>query len=95
MLIAADAPALQALDVSSSSLGSDGLHELFAGLPRNTHLRCLDCSANGRTMTVLGCVEYNETLRQLRVDTEYVNSLGATVQIDELVQAVAVVNSRT
>jgi hypothetical protein len=40
-LLAANAPALTELDVSSSNLGEDGLRPLFEALPRNTHLRAL------------------------------------------------------
>jgi hypothetical protein len=95
MLIAADAPALQALDVSSSSLADNGLLELFSGLPRNKSLRCLDCSGNGTTISVLRCVEDNTSLRQLFVDTEDVDSHGATVENEELALAVWLVSSRT
>jgi hypothetical protein len=48
-LIAADAPALTALDVSNSCLSDASLRPLFEALPRNSHLRELDCSLNDMT----------------------------------------------
>jgi hypothetical protein len=46
-LVAANAPALTELDVSSCNLGDDGLLPLFEALSHNTHLRRVDCYANG------------------------------------------------
>jgi hypothetical protein len=70
-LIAADA-ALTQLDVSMCGLADDGLRPLFEALPRNTHLRELDCYHNGaRTTivadTVLPAVRANTHLRSLDV----------------------------
>jgi hypothetical protein len=46
-LIAANAPALTALDVSFCNLGDAGLRPLLDALPGNTNLRALDVSING------------------------------------------------
>jgi hypothetical protein len=43
-LVAADAPALTALDVSNSCLSDDGLRPLFEALSGNSHLRELNCA---------------------------------------------------
>jgi hypothetical protein len=45
-LVAANAPALTELDVSSSYLGDEGLGPLLAALPGNTHLRELNVALN-------------------------------------------------
>jgi hypothetical protein len=69
-LVAADAPALTQLDVSWCNLGDDGLLALFEALPRNTHLRTLNCSQNGMSEpflrdVLLPAVRANTSLRQL------------------------------
>jgi hypothetical protein len=46
-LVAANTPALQTLSFFDCSLGDAGLRPLLDALPRNTHLRTLDCSRNG------------------------------------------------
>jgi hypothetical protein len=43
-LIAADSPALTALNVSTCSLSDVGLRPVFEALPRNSHLRTLICA---------------------------------------------------
>lgn len=75
-LVAADAPALTALDVSGCSLGDHGLGSLVRALPGNTHLRKLDCRANhGAGDPNLGGVITGspafagEVLRALRANT--------------------------
>jgi hypothetical protein len=45
-VLAADAPALTALDVSWCNLGAAGLRRLAAALAANTHLRALKCAGN-------------------------------------------------
>jgi hypothetical protein len=45
-LVAADSPTLVALDVSQCYLQDVGLAPLFDALPRNGHLRVLDCQEN-------------------------------------------------
>ncbi len=70
-LIAANAPALTQLDVDSSFLDDDGLRPLFNALPRNTHLRVLDCSDNEISgegfvrRVLLPAVRANTSLRKL------------------------------
>jgi hypothetical protein len=51
-LVAADAPALTALDISGCELGGAGLVPLFEALPRNTHLRRLNISHNNMSERV-------------------------------------------
>jgi hypothetical protein len=48
-LVAANAPALTALDVSHCGLRDAGLRLLFDALPANTHLRRLSCGDNGQS----------------------------------------------
>jgi hypothetical protein len=69
-LVAADAPALTALDVSDSDLGDTGLRPLFDALPANTHLRTLNCENNCLTEgfardVLLPAVRANASLREL------------------------------
>jgi hypothetical protein len=74
-LVAADAPALQELDVSG--LGDAGLGALFDALPLNTHLRMLTLTANGCTEAfirdrLLPAVRANTSLRYLTaLDEEF------------------------
>ena len=42
-LVAANSPALEQLRFCACALGNAGLHPIFEALPRNTHLRLLDC----------------------------------------------------
>jgi hypothetical protein len=69
-LVAANAPGLTELDVSSCFLNDLALGPLFAALPANTHLRTLNCSGNGMTDALardvlLPAVRANESLRKL------------------------------
>jgi hypothetical protein len=69
-LIAADAPALTALEVKTSRLGDEGLRPLFEALPANSHLRELNCSDNRMSDTfaadvLLPAVRANTSLRTL------------------------------
>ncbi len=69
-LVATDAPALTALDVTASGLCDAGLHPLFEALPANSHLRELNFSdipitdAFGRDV-LLPAVRANASLRTL------------------------------
>jgi hypothetical protein len=45
-LVAANAPALEVLDIPACSLGDEGLGPLVDALAGNTHLQELDCSSN-------------------------------------------------
>jgi Ran GTPase-activating protein (RanGAP) involved in mRNA processing and transport len=69
-LVAADAPALAALDVHGNALSDDGLRPLFEALPGNTHLRTLNCSYNDMSdafaaAVLLPAVRANTSLRTL------------------------------
>jgi hypothetical protein len=69
-LVAADAPALTALDVHYCGLSDAGVHPLFEALPGNTHLRELKCSVNRfteafATDVLLPAVRANTSLRTL------------------------------
>jgi hypothetical protein len=71
-LLAANAPALTDLDVSSCNLGDEGLGPLFEALPRNTHLRILEADDNAPTRAflrgrVLPALRANASLRKARV----------------------------
>ena len=52
-LVAADAPALKALDARCLGLRREGLSLQLRALPRNTHLETLDCSFNAVELTDL------------------------------------------
>jgi len=72
-LIAANSPALKALDVSSSHLGDAGLGPLCDALARNTHLRNLSIGFNGMSAAfaaqrLLPAVRANRSLRLLEAD---------------------------
>jgi hypothetical protein len=69
-LIAANAPALEYLDVSDCQLGDAGLRPLLDALPTNTHLRKLDVSWNDMSAAcardvLLPAVRANTSLRKL------------------------------
>jgi hypothetical protein len=73
-LIAANAPALHTLDVSSNGLGDEGLAPLLSALARNTHLRVLRCGGNGMSAAfarrrLLPAIRANTSLRKLDVST--------------------------
>jgi hypothetical protein len=70
-LVAADAPALQILNISDNALGDAGLAPLVAALPRNRHLRSLNISRNGMSEAfarerLLPAVRANTGLRALQ-----------------------------
>ena len=70
VLVAANAPALQELNVRGCTLGDEGLGPLFDALPHNTHLRQLDCSNNEMSdefarFRFLPAVRANTSLRKL------------------------------
>ena len=70
LLVAANAPALQELSVSCSSLGDVGLVPLVDALPRNTHLRLLGCAETDMSNTFvhdrfLPAIRANTSLREL------------------------------
>jgi hypothetical protein len=74
-LVAANAPALHELSVRLCSLQDEGLGPLVDALRANTHLRVLDCGANGMTSTFARCrlvpaVRANRGLRQLITGTD-------------------------
>jgi hypothetical protein len=71
-LVAANAPALQQLDVSDSDLRNEGLGPLMGALPNNTHLRQFDLSCNDFTEgfvrnELAEAVRGNTSLRRLVV----------------------------
>ena len=75
-LIAADAAALKALDLQSCVLNANGLGPLFDALPRNSHLRTLECSLGGGNLyfsteftheRMLPAVRANTSLRTLEI----------------------------
>jgi hypothetical protein len=70
-LVAANAPALTALNVSYCDLRDAGLRPLFEALRRNSHLRELDCSHNNLSEAfardvLLPAVRANTSLRELQ-----------------------------
>jgi hypothetical protein len=71
-LIAANAPALTAMDVSGGELNDDHLRVLFAALPANTNLRSLDLRGNALSAACLRehglpAVRANTSLRDVQV----------------------------
>jgi hypothetical protein len=74
-LVAADAPALQTLDVCNSGFDEAVLGPVFAALPRNTHLCSLDIAGDGMSAAfardkLLPAVRANTGLRTLRACTD-------------------------
>jgi hypothetical protein len=74
-LIAANAPALHELDVSSCWLLDAGMGPLFDALPANTHLRTLVCERNELSDVfvrerLLPAVRANSSLRELKTGLE-------------------------
>jgi hypothetical protein len=72
-LVAANAPALTQLELAFCDLRDDGMRALFEALPRNTHLRTLNCSQNGMSEpflrdVLLPAVRANTSLRELVTD---------------------------
>ncbi len=81
-LVAANAPALEELDVSLCDLGDVGLRPLFQALHANTHLRVLNVSGNGITETfartqLLPAVRANTGVRELTVGLRFDAGLAA------------------
>jgi hypothetical protein len=75
-LVAANAPALEQLNLGGCLLGDAGMRALFEALPRNTHLRTLDCSDNDITEAfardvLLPAVRANTSLQLLRAGGEF------------------------
>jgi hypothetical protein len=96
-LVAANAPALTALDVSGCHLGDAGLAPLFAALPANSHLRELDCRGNRASQAfaadvLLPAVRANTALTRLNSpdDREWMAEIA-----DGVKAAVALVLERT
>jgi hypothetical protein len=97
-LVAADAPALQALDVSYCALGDAGLAPFFDALPANTHLRELYCGNNGMSDafasdTFLPAIRANTSLRVL-VASEWWGDEEDGAAPEEVLQAEALVKAR-
>ncbi len=73
MLVAADAPAFEALQLSWCRLGDAGLGPLVDALPRNSHLCQLNIKGNGRSAAfaaqrLLPAVRANASIRDLAAD---------------------------
>jgi hypothetical protein len=92
-LVAADAPALTALDVSYSDLCDTGLGPLFEALPGNTHLRELDCSSNHNVSdafaadVLLPAVRANTSLRKFTALFYRLQTLDASLEAEALVKS--------
>ena len=76
-LVAADSPALQVLIVRYAELGDAGLAPLFEALPRNSHLRELQCCFTGPSEAfardvALPAVRANTSLRELCGNQDWV-----------------------
>jgi hypothetical protein len=86
-LVAANAPALTALDVSYCGWYDAGLGPLFDALPGNTHLRTLSCGGGELSDefmrdTLLPAVRANSSLRKLKTDL----NTGVAREAEALVQ---------
>jgi hypothetical protein len=80
-LVAANAPALTALDVSASWLADPGLRPMFEALPANTHLRALTCHTNYISDALvrdvlLPAVRANTSLRRLHASQAELRESG-------------------
>jgi hypothetical protein len=89
-LVAANAPALQTLRVSSCQLGDDGLRPLFEALPRNTHLRELRCHDDGMSEAfardaLLPAVRANSSLTKLSAAPFSTNPSGSAFDAERIV----------
>ena len=89
-LVAADAPALTALDVLDNHLSDDGLRPLFEALPGNSHLRTLHCSHTDMSDAfspdvLLPAVRANTSLRSLLVCGQVERQLDAAREAEALV----------
>jgi hypothetical protein len=81
-LLLANAPALQTLDIHSSSLEDDGMRPVVEALRHNTHLTKLDCSYNGVSEAfaherLLPAVRANASLRELDAAREGADEIAA------------------
>ena len=91
-LIAADAPALLALDCSENSHRDAGLAPIVEALPLNHHLRELDVRGNGMSATfarerLLPAVRANTTLRALLCANDMLRGpVAAEAEAEELVR---------
>ena len=92
LLVAADSP-LIALAITHCDLGNDGLLPFIDALPRNTHLRRLECRGNGFTQLtatrLLVAVRANTSLLLFYAASEEYEPI-----IPELVEVEAVVAAR-
>jgi hypothetical protein len=92
-LVAADTPALTELDVCCGGLGNAGLRPLFEALPRNSHLRTLNCSYNKFSDAcardvLLPAVRANTSLRTLITrDRGVERQSGAAREVEALVKS--------
>ena len=99
-LVAANMPALTSLQVWASWLGDAGLGPLFDALPRNSHLRELDCSLTGMSAAfardvVLPAVRANTSLRKLDASASWADDEGNEVEAPpELLETEALVAAR-
>ena len=90
-LVAADSP-LIALDITRCDLGNDGLLPFIDALPRNTHLRRLECEWNDVTQLTAA-----RLLAAVRATASLIHLKAAAAggdPIPELVEAEAVVTAR-
>jgi Ran GTPase-activating protein (RanGAP) involved in mRNA processing and transport len=97
-LIAANAPALRDLRVSSCLLGDAGLAPLVAALPHNTHLVKLRCEDNDMSDAFardhfLPAIRANTSLRVLQA-SDWWGGEEDGIAPDEVLQAEALVKAR-
>jgi hypothetical protein len=93
-LVAANAPALTALDVSSSELSDDGMRPLFEALPRNSHLRTLNCSMN-RISNAFAADVLLPAVRANTLSARALSASGVQPQPDAAREAEELVKSRS
>jgi hypothetical protein len=102
VLVAANAPALIALDISESLFGGAAFAPLVDALPRNTHLRRLNIASNNideafASQRLLPAVRANASLRELRADALQVQQQQGAYcvwQPSSLANAVRLVGAR-
>ena len=97
-LVAANAPALTALDVASSLFGDFGMVPIMEALPRNTHLRDLRCTNSNMSDDFarehfLPAVLANTSLRKLKASFYWDNEPDG-VPPPEVLEAEALVRAR-
>jgi hypothetical protein len=99
-LVAANAPALEILDVTACDLRDAGLRALVDALPGNTHLRSLNCRHTGMSVAfarerLLPAVRANSSLRSLAFkDEEDEEAEGAEPALAVLREVHALVAAR-